>query len=257
MENDALQNGENGISYQSISSWEPRVAAYNDRVAVTWYSWDASTSSYEIYFSENAGGASFSAPQRVSEPGADSKCPSISMDNTNTIIAWEDFKDSNDEIYVLRKPHSESAGYQKRVTADISDSFGANIVLSGTELLVTWFDYRTGVDQIWFAKGATTDVNPIETAIPATANRFTISASPNPFNSTARLFLTLPDKSHNGIVNIRVHDILGRKVGRFNTTATALAQGLYWNAAGLPNGVYTIMAESGTRRAETRAMLMK
>ncbi len=141
------------ISGDVANSWEPRVAASNGNVGIVWYSWDSTTSSYEIYYSESTRENIFGTPQRISESGADSKCPSITMDNGFVSVTWEDFKDGNDEIYITRKTVGTGSWTLRRITTDSSDSFGADVTVCGTEALTAWFDYRTGMDQIWFAKG--------------------------------------------------------------------------------------------------------
>ncbi|MFH0920670.1 MAG: T9SS type A sorting domain-containing protein [Fibrobacterota bacterium] len=245
------------LSNDAANSWEPRVAVFGGKTAVVWYSWDNSTTSYEVYFSENTDGTGFSAPQRISNPGADSKCPSIAMDAGATIATWEDYQDGNDEIYAVRKPHSESIWYQRRVTADNSDSFGADVALTGSDLLLTWFDYRTAVDQIWFAKGAATDVDPVEQLTLPSSKCLRLSASPNPFTGSVRLTVSLPAEIYKDGTRLNVWNAAGRLVYSTPLSASTASQTIDWTAAGLSNGFYFVKALVGREQASSRIILIR
>ncbi|MBL8028851.1 MAG: exo-alpha-sialidase, partial [Fibrobacteres bacterium] len=112
------------ISNDTPDSWEPRIAALNGRVAIVWYSYNTSSQSYEVLFSEKSG-TTFSLPVFVSSTGNDSKCPTITMNSSSTSVAWEDFRDGNDEIYTATRTNGQLVWIEERVTNDPADSFGA------------------------------------------------------------------------------------------------------------------------------------
>ena len=68
-------------------------------------------------------------------------------------------------------------------------------------------------------------------------------ASPNPFNSSVKLFMYLPTQTH---VSLSIFDINGREVKQLvDRNVIAGNQTFVWNAGDWPTGVYVVRMDAG------------
>jgi hypothetical protein len=82
---------------------------------------------------------------------------------------------------------------------------------------------------------------------------FTLSNYPNPFNPTTEIEFEL---SRNGLVSLKVYDLLGREVAEFfNGMQTAGRHRVTFDGTGLASGVYLYRLVAG-ERTETRKMVL-
>jgi len=83
---------------------------------------------------------------------------------------------------------------------------------------------------------------------------FSLSAFPNPFNSTTTISFSLSSSS-----SLRIYDISGRLVADLSSavTPTAGVHSLIWNADGLPGGIYLIRLDTGSQSRTIKTLLMK
>jgi hypothetical protein len=82
-----------------------------------------------------------------------------------------------------------------------------------------------------------------------------ISVYPNPFNNSTRLNFTL-DRTIE--VELSAFNLLGQRVAQImNGRLPAGEHAAYWNAAGMPSGVYMIRLQTEDRISTTKALLMK
>jgi hypothetical protein len=220
------------ISNDDPNSWEPRIAAQSGNVALTWYSYNPSTTSCEVFYSFNSG-AGFSVTSMLSPAGSDSKCPSISMNASSTAVAWEDYRDGNDEIYVASKDNNQDNWIEERVTNDIADSFGSSIAWGSDNLFVTWFDYRDKVDQIYAAKKSVVDVETFKTSA-RTASE--LSVLPNPFSPSAFVRMS----GTHGNISVSIIDITGKTVKKIMSSGKNLTAGICIEREDLGNGLYIV-----------------
>ena len=78
---------------------------------------------------------------------------------------------------------------------------------------------------------------------------------PNPFNAQTMIRFSLPEA---GPVRLDIYDILGRKIGTpYSGALTAGEQGVVWNAAGLPSGVYLYRLDADGRSLSGKMTLLK
>ncbi|OGC90751.1 MAG: hypothetical protein A2W25_13660 [candidate division Zixibacteria bacterium RBG_16_53_22] len=78
---------------------------------------------------------------------------------------------------------------------------------------------------------------------------------PNPFNAQTTIRFSLPEA---GPVRLDIYDILGRKIGTpYSGALTAGEQGVVWNAAGLPSGVYLYRLDADGRSLSGKMTLLK
>jgi hypothetical protein len=84
---------------------------------------------------------------------------------------------------------------------------------------------------------------------------FSISAFPNPFNSSLAIRFEVRDASP---VELKIYDIQGREVAASGTGHWALGENrVVWNAEGMPSGIYFIQLTQGKNRAVQKALLIK
>jgi len=222
------------LSNDAANSWEPRIAAYNNRIDVTWYSWRSDFVSYEVWYA-GFNGETWTVPEIVSDPYADSKCPSISSDALGTIIAWEDYCQGNDEIYAAYKRHDSTTWGNKRITNNDADSYGADCAANATNLLFTWFDYRDTIDQIYFTKGLITDMTSIEQER-VSHQKPAITIGPNPLNN----LISVKIAGQHAAGTIELYDCRGALRHRYSCTAQSLAESVLWDTSRLPSGMYVV-----------------
>jgi hypothetical protein len=84
---------------------------------------------------------------------------------------------------------------------------------------------------------------------------YSLSASPNPFNSQTRIHFTLPNAGH---VELAVYDVMGRKMQTL-TEGSRLAgeYTLLFDAALLPTGVYFVRLETAAWNKTEKLLLLK
>ena len=98
----------------------------------------------------------------------------------------------------------------------------------------------------------------IDEALPVAFNLY--NAYPNPFNPVTTLRYDLPE---NGLVNIIIYDILGRRVKTLiSQTQTAGQRSVQWNATndyGKPvsAGVYLYQIQTGKHISTKKMLLLK
>jgi len=84
---------------------------------------------------------------------------------------------------------------------------------------------------------------------------FSLSVSPNPFNSTTQIEFTLPTTQR---VSLRLYDVLGREVAVLvDEIQTAGAHRLMFDASRLPSGVYLCRLEAGEMMQTRKIVLLK
>lgn len=88
------------------------------------------------------------------------------------------------------------------------------------------------------------------------ANRMVLSASPNPFTSTAALNVSLRNSDKGA--TLAIYGLNGQKVADLSAKLTAgKTVKISWNAGALPNGVYVAKLSAGKLQAVKRLTLMK
>jgi len=120
----------------------------------------------------------------------------------------------------------------------------------------TWTGYSGGKVQVYESTGPGMSV--INVALPVAFNLY--NAYPNPFNPVTTLRYDLPE---NGLVNIIIYDILGRRVKTLiSQTQTAGNRSVQWNATndyGKPvsAGVYLYQIRAGKHISTKKMLLLK
>ncbi len=89
----------------------------------------------------------------------------------------------------------------------------------------------------------------------STQNGYSVTASPNPFNNITEVVFSLPES---GYLEIAAYDALGRKAAElFSGRGEAGTSSVYWDAAGLPSGIYFIKIQYRGQVAAYKVLLMK
>ena len=120
----------------------------------------------------------------------------------------------------------------------------------------TWTGYSGGKVQVYESTGP--GVSVIDEALPVAFNLY--NAYPNPFNPVTTLRYDLPE---NGLVNIIIYDILGRRVKTLiSQPQTAGQRSVQWNATndyGKPvsAGVYLYQIQTGKYISTKKMVLLK
>ncbi|MBL0060242.1 MAG: T9SS type A sorting domain-containing protein [bacterium] len=82
-----------------------------------------------------------------------------------------------------------------------------------------------------------------------------VTAFPNPFNSSLELSVELPAAAE---ISLTIFDVTGREVEQlFSGTLATGEHRLMWNAAGVPTGVYFVAIESGGVFVTQKVLLLK
>ncbi len=83
----------------------------------------------------------------------------------------------------------------------------------------------------------------------------TVSAYPNPFNSTTEIRYALPRFSH---VSLKVFDVAGREVAApVDRVVAAGEQRVQWNAEGVASGVYFVRLDAGEQTITRKVLLVR
>ena len=120
----------------------------------------------------------------------------------------------------------------------------------------TWTGYAGGKVQVYESTGP--GVSVIDEALPVAFNLY--NAYPNPFNPVTTIRYDVPE---NGLVNIIIYDILGRRVKTLiSQTQTAGQRSVQWNATndyGKPvsAGVYLYQIRAGKHISTKKMLLLK
>jgi hypothetical protein len=95
----------------------------------------------------------------------------------------------------------------------------------------------------------------ITTVVLSYPEKFSLSASPNPFNPTTRIIYDLPEDSY---VSMRIYNVAGQEVESLADGQRVLGtHTLSWDASHLPSGIYLAKIEAGQNHAVQKLMLIK
>ncbi len=86
------------------------------------------------------------------------------------------------------------------------------------------------------------------------SSSFSLSAYPNPFNSTLSISLTIPPHQE---TTVALYDLLGREVDVINRGRLTNSTISYRAPAGLASGIYFVRAEAGGRAEMRKVVLLK
>ena len=90
---------------------------------------------------------------------------------------------------------------------------------------------------------------------PVSSDGIHMHISPNPFNSSTRISLSLPNNQH---VTLKVYDLLGREVACLvDEVVTAGTHSLLLNASHLSSGVYIYRLQADDFEETKRMVLLK
>src|ERR1019366_7371822 len=132
------------------NSWNPSVAVFGSAVHIVWQ--DYRDGNYEIYYKHSTdGGITWSVDTRLTNDGAFSAIPVVTVSGSIAHIAWRDNRDGNDEIYYK---HSTDGGItwsaDTRLTNDAANSEYPSIAVSGSLVHVVWNDMRDGNYEVYY-----------------------------------------------------------------------------------------------------------
>lgn len=142
----------NRLSFTSVNSYEPSVAALGSYVYAAWYS--DGPGNFEIFFRRSLdNGLTWQSTQRLTNALGNSFCPRVAASGTNVYVVWEDSGPGNYEIYFLRSPDNgvtwQSA---KRLTNLSGTSVSPAVAVNGANVYVVWKDDTPGNYEIYFRK---------------------------------------------------------------------------------------------------------
>ncbi len=104
----------------------------------------------------------------------------------------------------------------------------------------------------WLAGEDDVENDPSDSAVPS---EFAMTAYPNPFNPDLTISYSLPE---NGIVQIAVFDVLGRKVTELaNHSYQAGTHSVTWNATGVSSGIYYVRLSSPAQTLTQKVVLLR
>ena len=143
------------ISNSAGSSSESRIAADSrGNIYVVWN--DGNPSAFEIFFSRSTdGGATFSAPQNLSNNVGSSFSPAIALDSGGNInVVWTDNTPGHDDILFSRSTNGGvTFSAPQNLSNNTGDSFNSQIgVDSSGNINVVWEDDSPGNLDIFFSR---------------------------------------------------------------------------------------------------------
>lgn len=179
--------------------------------------------------------------------------------------------------------YSTSSGYYLGFNSPIESKLFTNVVITNENGLeeIVWNPIKgigsvfvakgIGVVQsfaelspLWLLKGAiingkkygtiTTGIED-NNSVKTTPVEFSVNGFPNPFNSSCKISVNIPEDGH---FNLCVYDILGRNIRSLHYGE--IRKGSYtfnFTAADLPGGIYIITAKTGSRSVSNKVLLLK
>jgi hypothetical protein len=122
---------------------------------------DARDGNREIYCKISPDdGVSWENDIRLTNNGAGSIFPSITVAGSVVHVVWEEYRDGNGEIYYKRSPDAGvSWGAHTRLTNNPANSFSPSVAVSGMDVHLTWFDQRDGNDEIYYKRSGDGGLN--------------------------------------------------------------------------------------------------
>ncbi|MBS1551618.1 MAG: T9SS type A sorting domain-containing protein [Bacteroidetes bacterium] len=142
----------------------------------------------------------------------------------------------------------------------ISPTYNVSVMGIDIESLRPTSDSPNGQTIRRFVKGAMDFVDGLITSAEQTStlipDRYTLSQNyPNPFNPTTKINFSIPK---NGIVTLKVYDVLGKEVMTLiNEQKAAGSYEVVFNAGNLASGAYFFRMQSGEFSEIKRMMLIK
>ena len=129
----------------------PQIAQLNDNIYFVWS--DISVKDNEdVYFvwsSDN--GATFSAPENLSDTPGNSTEPQIATYGNSTYVVWQDDTNGNNEVYLKISPAGKSAfGRIFNLSRNDGNSSEPQIATYGNSTYVVWKDDTDGNNEIYF-----------------------------------------------------------------------------------------------------------
>ncbi|MFN0275930.1 MAG: exo-alpha-sialidase [Chitinophagales bacterium] len=129
------------------------IAADGDTVHIVWF--DSRDGNPEIYYKQSTdGGITWNEDTRLTNSGAETEFPAISVSESNVHVVWGDTRDGGDlEIYYM---HSTDGGVtwnaDIRLTDDNNYSSYPSCAVSAEVVHVVWEDYRDGNLEIYYKR---------------------------------------------------------------------------------------------------------
>ena len=221
---------------------------YRGTIYVNWTEGTSGDHDVKIAKSTN-GGLNWSAPIRVNDDpaGKEQFFTWMTIDQVTGyiyIVFYDrrNYSDDQTDVYMARSTNGGATFINERISASpftpTSGTFFGdynNITAHNGKIRPMWTRLVGTSLSVWTA------IIDIPVGVEQTENQIPSSYSltqnyPNPFNPTTKIEFALPENSY---VTIKVHDILGKEIATLvNDNEKAGEHFVYWDASGLPSGVY-------------------
>jgi hypothetical protein len=174
------------------SSFEPVIASSEQEVHVVWY--DYRNGDAEIYYKRSTdAGVTWQGDVRLTNDGANSISPSITVSDQFVYVVWYDLRDGSKQIYFKRSTDKGvSWGADTRLTNNGVDSMFPTVSVFGQVVHVTWEDQRDGNQEIYYKRS--TDGGSGWSADTRLTNNSAASESPSVTVSVSAVHIVWYDK---------------------------------------------------------------
>jgi hypothetical protein len=190
--------------------------------------------------------------------------PSIAVAGGEAVLAyWQNVDATNSEIFFRRRVAGTWTGPVRISNAEGTSELPCLIAGPNRNLHLAWVDSRDGNQEIYYREyidptngtgGGDADPPPIPDI------GFTITSSPNPFNASTTVVLSVPDAC---AASIRIYDVNGRCVRSLLSRSVPRGRlAVVWNGTdgagrALAPGVYFAVARAGKMRIERKILLLR
>lgn len=187
----------------------------------------------------------FSLPQALVENLGDERNPSVDLGNLVFEMNWN----GNWDIAFWHPYLTES----EIVTSDPADDLNPIVYYAAGHIHVFWESNRDGTWRIYWSQRDAVGVQPEpDRTFPG---ELSLSVYPNPGNAEFRIELGLPV---GGQARAGIYDVQGRLVDElYNGRMQNGSQSFFWDASGMPSGVYLLQVEDDGSLKRQKIVLVK
>jgi len=249
------------VAVSSVDGTSPDIVTHGDNLYVA-YAFFHDWFQCEVYFAASSDrGQTWSTPNiRINDVPNHGWIPRLALDQDGVLhVVFGDDRTGQYDVYYSHSEDNGATWSPNEIVND--DSIRAQqadpVIWGGTsdQIYMTWGDDRSGNDNCGVYFSRVLQPNVTNHSAPEASSIALLSAYPNPFNSATTLVYTVAQPSR---VVVQLSDILGRRVAVLvNSSQTAGAHQLRFDAGALPSGTYVVRLTAGHSTSSHKIALIR